>query len=791
MQSKIKRLVPMLTILLFVVPVLTLNAQLVKDGSFEECPVGVISGSSLNGWLFLSESSVSPAPVFEIVSDIVKDGSHALRIIVDGVGSNQWDVQVVADSIPVKQGKQYKYSVWAKTQSGTSTANFTVGNYSYSEYARLGTATITTQWQEYTLTFTVNDSVTYARAPIHISFSENVGDTIYIDNMKVIDIEREVLTRTPVIVEAESGQLGSNFTTQSSDDVTYVTELTNYTGSQHPGDTSRIITYDITFPYAETYSLYARIRVNSGGYDDDSFFYGNGFGVKDTIADDWIFVNGLASAGFSDTANVVFEPGGAGTGVWKWVNLSKNKYQGDTTVTFKVEADSIVKIFQIGGRENGLDIDKFAFGRSDLYFTVDNLDKVEPGSPNYPGTVWEGPPLASKQPKFVGCAYSSSQSPNFEAYWNQVTPENGGKWGSVEATRDVMNWGEADAAYQLAKANGFPFMFHVLVWGAQQPSWISSLSQEEQLEEIREWFIAVRDHFPDIEYLQVVNEPLHQPPDGQSSRANYINALGGGGATGWDWIITAFQMAREIFPDSVKLMLNDYSIISSTQSTQQYLNIIRLLQADSLIDVIGEQGHAFTTKNTNAAILKANLDSLASTGLQIQISELDIDGPTDGEQLNEYKRIFPLFYEHPGVSGITLWGWKPGLWRNDQKAYLIGQDGAERPALQWLRSYLDTVNVIVSVENEANIAHSYKLLQNYPNPFNPLTKIGYTIPQKVHVTIKVYNMLGQCVTTLFDGEQLQGSYEIPFDGSKLASGVYYYQLRAGNYIETKKLMLLK
>ncbi|HOV98260.1 MAG TPA: endo-1,4-beta-xylanase [Bacteroidota bacterium] len=791
MQNKIKRWALMLTILLFVLPMFALNAQLVKDGSFEECPVGVISETSLNGWLLLSESSVSPAPVFEIVSDTVKDGNRALRIIVNGVGSNQWDIQVVADSIPVKRGKQYKYSVWAKTQSGTSTANFTVGNYSYSEYARLGSAAITTQWQEYTLTFTVNDDVTYARAPIHFGFSANSGDTIYIDNMNIIDIEREALTRTPFIVEAESGQLGSNFAIQSSGDVTYVTVLNNYTGLQYPGDTSNIITYEILFPYAETYSLYARIRVNSGGYNDDSFFYGSDFGVRDTLGEDWAFINGLASAGFSDPANVVYDPGGAGTGVWKWVNLSRNKYQGDTTVTFKVEADSVVKIFQIGGREDGLDIDKFAFGRSDLYFTVDNLDKCEPGSPSYPGTVWEGPPLASKQQKFVGCAYSSSQSPNFEAYWNQVIPENGGKWGSVEATRDVMNWGEADAAYQLAKSNGFPFTFHVLVWGAQQPSWISSLPQEEQLEEIREWFQAVCDHFPDIEYLQVVNEPLHAPPDGQSSRANYINALGGAGTTGWDWIINAFRMAREIFPDSVKLMLNDYSIINSTQSTQQYLNIIRLLQADTLIDVIGEQGHAFTTKNTNATVLKANLDSLASTGLPIQISELDIDGPTDGEQLNEYKRVFPLFYEHHSVSGITLWGWRPGLWRNDQKAYLIGQDGAERPALQWLRSYLDTANVILPVEKEGTIAQSYKLLQNYPNPFNPLTKIGYTIPQKVHVTIKVYNTLGQCVTTLFDGEQPQGSYEIPFDGSKLASGVYYYQLRAGNYIETKKLMLLK
>jgi len=305
--------------------------------------------------------------------------------------------------------------------------------------------------------------------------------------------------------------------------------------------------------------------------------------------------------------------------------------------------------------------------------------------------IWKGPPLATGQPKFVGNVYSSAQTPNFQAYWNQVTPENDGKWGSVEATRDVMNWGGLDAAYNFAKNNGFPFHFHVLIWGAQQPSWISGLAPAEQLEEIREWFQAVADRYPDIEYLEVVNESLlgHNPPDGTGGRANYKEALGGNGTTGWDWVINAFKMAREIFPDSTRLMLNDFSIINSSSSTNQYLGIINLLKEDTLIDIIGEQGHAFTT-TADANVMKANLDILASTGLPIQITELDIDGLSDQVQLQQYQRIFPTLYKHPAVEGITLWGWRPGLWRNDQGAYLVGQDGAERPALQWLREYLDT-----------------------------------------------------------------------------------------------------
>lgn len=156
--------------------------------------------------------------------------------------------------------------------------------------------------------------------------------------------------------------------------------------------------------------------------------------------------------------------------------------------------------------------------------------------------------------KFLGNIYSPSQVENFEYYWNCVTPENAGKWGSVEGTRDQMNWSSLDAAYALARDNGFCFNFHVLIWGAQQPAWISELSPEEQLEEIQEWFQAVAERYSFTEspfdVVQVVNEPLHQPPDGQEGRANYIEALGGAGETGWDWVITAFELARQIFPEA-------------------------------------------------------------------------------------------------------------------------------------------------------------------------------------------------------------------------------------------------
>jgi hypothetical protein len=95
----------------------------------------------------------------------------------------------------------------------------------------------------------------------------------------------------------------------------------------------------------------------------------------------------------------------------------------------------------------------------------------------------------------------------------------------------------------------------------------------------------------------------------------------------------------------------------------------------------------------------------------------------------------------------------------------------------------------------------FSLSQNYPNPFNPLTKIKYTIPQANSplpggardglVTLKVYDVLGREIATLVSEEKQPGVYEVEFDAVGLASGVYYYQLKTGSFVETKKMIYLK
>jgi hypothetical protein len=95
------------------------------------------------------------------------------------------------------------------------------------------------------------------------------------------------------------------------------------------------------------------------------------------------------------------------------------------------------------------------------------------------------------------------------------------------------------------------------------------------------------------------------------------------------------------------------------------------------------------------------------------------------------------------------------------------------------------------VEDEGGVVNSYKLFNNYPNPFNPTTNIRYQVAEPGHVSIKIYDMLGCEVADLVNEEQAAGSYNVKFDGFDLASGIYFYQIKSGSFLETKKMMLLK
>ncbi len=98
---------------------------------------------------------------------------------------------------------------------------------------------------------------------------------------------------------------------------------------------------------------------------------------------------------------------------------------------------------------------------------------------------------------------------------------------------------------------------------------------------------------------------------------------------------------------------------------------------------------------------------------------------------------------------------------------------------------------VTAVNNSSLMPQEFVLFQNYPNPFNPVTIISYQIPVSGKVSLKVFNVLGREVAELVNEVQSAGKFNVIFDGSKFSSGVYFYQLRGGSFVETKKLVLLK
>lgn len=407
-------------------------------------------------------------------------------------------------------------------------------------------------------------------------------------------------------------------------------------------------------------------------------------------------------------------------------------------------------------------------------------------------------PIASGQSKFLGASSSYYFWRYFDSYWNQLSPGNDGKWGVVSpSAKDTYNWTNLDKLYNYAtsvnRPAGFQFKQHAMVWGQQAPGWIASLDSATQRASVENWFKLFGQRYPLTSLADVVNEPFHAVP-------SYAKGLGGPGKTGWDWVITSFELARKYLPATCKLILNEYNVLHDNTVTANYINLIKLLNDKKLIDGIGIQGHYFEFRSStddagsyiySTSTIKANLDRLGATGLPVYITEFDVDESKDATQLEQYKIYFPLFWTNPYVKGITLWGYiNDDIWSSHPYTYLIKNDGAqgvERPALQWLKTYISTTDV----KNENEIPVNYELHQNYPNPFNPTTTISFSLPKRSDVDLRIYDMIGKEVMKIVFGSFDAGTHYIRVDGSKLTSGVYFYKLQTAGYVYTKKMVLVK
>ncbi len=175
---------------------------------------------------------------------------------------------------------------------------------------------------------------------------------------------------------------------------------------------------------------------------------------------------------------------------------------------------------------------------------------------------------------------------------------------------------------------------------------------------------------------------------------------------------------------------------------------------------------------------------------------------------NNYE-VYNLIINGPikNIKWSAVWGTYESLFSNMRsfRDFLISNqyeiDWLERPeGHSWglWRASIDRILEFFFPNSSSDVIHSnelvinqYRLFQNYPNPFNPRTVINYQLPKSCFVTLKVYDVIGKEVATLVNKEQNAGSFTTEFNPTGLASGVYYYQLKADEFIDTKQMILLK
>ena len=317
--------------------------------------------------------------------------------------------------------------------------------------------------------------------------------------------------------------------------------------------------------------------------------------------------------------------------------------------------------------------------------------------------------------KYLGNIIPGSVPGTYTTYWNQVTSENGSKWGSVESSQGNYNFATSDVAYNWAKNNGGLFKYHNFVWGSQTPSYVSNTNTTAATIKtgVENYIKACSTHYTPmggLKMIDVLNEPVNTAMPGnlkaaltagyqaEPANANDLN-------NPYGWVIWPFQLARKYFPDAT-LLINEYNVEMNWNNCRQpYIDMVNAVKnapnltdgKKNLIDGVGLQCHGID--NLTAANFKACIDEIwTKTGVAIHITEFDQEAnPNEAKQTAVYTALIPVAWEHPHVAGITLWGYIQGTtWRNGNgTAGASGTDsgimyanGNPRPAMTWLEGYM-------------------------------------------------------------------------------------------------------
>ncbi len=294
--------------------------------------------------------------------------------------------------------------------------------------------------------------------------------------------------------------------------------------------------------------------------------------------------------------------------------------------------------------------------------------------------------MADGATKFLGNTTTFGEIPDdFGTYWNQITVENECNWGQVEKERGTYNWSGCDLGYNWAKTNNAYFTFHTLLWGSQNPQWLYKLNVDETKKAWTDWIDAVKEHYPDLEMIEVVNEAVKSGNNYHSSftSSKLVEALGGDDGD-YKFVVTAFKMARERWPHAI-LIYNDYNTI--LWQVKEGIDLIKKIKAQGapvdayqiifapLVQGSGPEAQCFSSER----VLSGIQEIYDKIKLPLFITEYSVGTSNDSLQKACYSEHIPLFMESEYIAGVALNESNPGLIK----------DGVERPALTWLKEYFN------------------------------------------------------------------------------------------------------
>ncbi|GHF08305.1 beta-xylanase [Streptomyces spiralis] len=294
---------------------------------------------------------------------------------------------------------------------------------------------------------------------------------------------------------------------------------------------------------------------------------------------------------------------------------------------------------------------------------ADTLGSAAAGKGRYFGTAVAASHLGES-------AYAATLDREFSA----VTPENEMKWDATEPTRNTFSFGAADQIVSHAQSKGMKIRGHTLVWHSQLPSWVSGLSATDLRTAMNNHITQVMQHYKGKIYAwDVVNEAYQDGSSGARRSSPFQDKLGNG------FIEEAFRTARTADPDA-KLCYNDYNTDGVNAKSNAVYNMVKDFKSRGVpIDCVGFQSH-FNSASPVPSDYQANLQRFADLGVDVQITELDIEG-SGSAQATSYSNVVKACLAVTRCTGMTVWGITDKYsWRSSGTPLLFDSNYAPKPA---------------------------------------------------------------------------------------------------------------